>query len=77
MRYTVIVEKGEILKIVRALAEEPDQLYTSIECTEGNAIEEHSMKKLAICLTQIAATETEHADKSLQLNNIPRKWIAN
>ncbi|MEM1403876.1 MAG: hypothetical protein AAGG55_11140 [Pseudomonadota bacterium] len=70
-----IVEKGEILKIVRLLAREPDQTYTSIECTSGNAIEEHSMKKLATCLTRISAVnDNDRALSSLELNSIDKKW---
>jgi hypothetical protein len=73
-RYS-IVEKGEILKIVRLLAKEPDQLYTSIECTSGNAIEEHSMKKLATCLTRISAVnDNQEALDSLEKNNVDKKW---
>ncbi|ACE84407.1 alpha/beta hydrolase family protein [Cellvibrio japonicus] len=70
-----IVERGEVLKIVRLLAREPDQIYTSIECTSGNAIEEHSIKKLATCLTRIsAANDNEQALSSLKINNIDKKW---
>lgn len=70
-----IVERGEILKIVRLLAREPDQIYTSIECTSGNAIEEHSMKKLAICLTRISAVnDNPLALASLKKNDIDKKW---
>ena len=70
-----IVEDGEILKIVRLLAREPNQIYTSIECTSGNAIEEHSMKKLAICLTRISAVnDNQLALSSLKANSIDKKW---
>ena len=73
-----IVERGEILKIVRALAREPDQLYTSIECTKGNAIEEHSMRKLATCLTRISAVnDNPEALASLERNGIDKKWCKN
>lgn len=73
-RYS-IVEKGEILKIVRLLAKEPTQLYTSIECTSGNPIEEHSMEKLATCLTRISAVNDNGAAlESLNKNNIDKKW---
>ena len=73
-RYS-IVEKGEILKIVRLLAKEPTQLYTSIECTSGNLIEEHSMEKLAVCLTRISAVNDNGAAlESLSKNNIDKKW---
>lgn len=73
-RYS-IVEMGEILKIVRFLAKEPDQLYTAIECTSGNPVEEHSMKKLAICITRISAVnDNQEAVESLMKNNIDKKW---
>ena len=72
-RYS-IVENGEILKGARALAKEASQLYTSIDCSKGTPIEQHSMKLLAICLTQIAATENMEADISLKLNNIQSKY---
>ncbi len=72
-RYS-IVEYGEVLKGVRAAAKEATQLYTSIGCVKGAPIKQHSMKALAICLTQIAAIEDVYADASLLRNNIPHKY---
>jgi hypothetical protein len=73
-RYS-IVERGEILKIVRALASEPDQLYTSIECTKGNPVTQHSMEQLAICLTRISAVNNNKESlNSLKANGIDKKW---
>lgn len=73
-RYS-IVERGEILNIVRFFAPEPDQLYTSIECTKGSLIKEHSMKELAICLTRISAVnDNSEALDSLRNMGIDKKW---
>ncbi|MCW5521190.1 DUF2974 domain-containing protein [Aureitalea sp. L0-47] len=74
-----IVENGEILKIVRALGREADQLYTSIGCSKGNAVKQHDMQRLATCLTQIGGIEDPVARESLKLNDIdfeydPRKY---
>jgi hypothetical protein len=68
-RYS-IVENGEVLKAVRLIGREANQLYTSIGCADGNAITQHDMQSLATCLTQIAAIEDKEARKSLALNNI-------
>lgn len=73
-RYS-IVEYGEILKFPRIFGREATQLYTSIGCTDkGNPVDQHSMKTLASCLTQIAATESPEARKSLMDNNIDLKY---
>lgn len=68
-RYT-IVENGEILKLPRLFGREPNQLYTSIGCSKGGPIAQHDMKKLADCLTRIAANEDNDAKESLLLNKI-------
>ena len=65
-----IVEHGEILKIVRALGREADQLYTSIGCTSGNPITQHDMQSLATCLTEIGGFQDPEARMSLKKNNI-------
>jgi len=72
-----IAETGEVNKYLRVFAREPNQLYTSIGCTRGNPIYQHSMKRLATCLTQIAATESKAADHSLKINHIDRKYLQN
>lgn len=68
-RYS-IVENGEVLKLARILGREADQLYTSINCSNGNPIKQHDMKSLAICLTQIAASDNKEATESLLLNGV-------
>lgn len=65
-----IVENGEILKLLRFPGREATQLYTSIGCSGGNPLTQHDMKSLALCLTQIAAIESEEAKKSLAANGI-------
>ena len=53
---TSTVESGEFLKLFRVPFAEPNQLYTSIDCTTGkNAVVQHSIQRLARCLTAIAA----------------------
>lgn len=53
-----IVEKGEVLKAVRIPFKEAWQTYMPYNCFgKGDAIEQHSMLKLAMCLTRIAASE--------------------
>jgi hypothetical protein len=69
-RYS-IVEYGEVLKITRIFAREANQIYTSINCSSGiNVIKQHSMRRLANCLTQIAAWKLPEAKASLAINNI-------
>lgn len=72
-RYS-IVENGEVLKLFRSPAREATQLYTSLGCSRGNPVNQHGMKNLAICLTQIAAIESEEAKNSLNLNEIEFKY---
>lgn len=69
-RYS-IVEYGEVLKITRIFAREANQLYTSINCTRGpNPIKQHSIRRLADCLTQIAAWKSPEAKASMVANDI-------
>lgn len=68
-RYS-IVENGEILKLLRIPGREATQLYTSIGCSGGNPLSQHDMESLAVCLTQIAAIESDDAKRSLDGNNI-------
>ena len=72
-RYS-IVENGEILKIVRILAREANQLYTSIGCAKGGPVTQHDMRKLATCLTQIGGIEDAEARQSLKTNEIEFKY---
>src|SRR5690606_19676315 len=65
-----IVEYGEVLKTLRAPSIEASQSYTSIGCSSGGPISQHKQVKLAACLTQIAATQSEIAKASLQDNGI-------
>lgn len=70
-----IVEHGEVLKALRAPSKEASQTYTSIGCSTGGPISQHEQAKLASCLTQIAATQSEMAKGSLQDNGI--KYLYN
>ena len=73
-----IVEFGEINKLLRVFGREPTQRYVSLNCIdEGNAFSQHSMEKLAACLTNIAALDASDAKVSKTLNAIPdnpNKW---
>jgi pimeloyl-ACP methyl ester carboxylesterase len=69
-RYS-IVEYGELLKFPRIFGREATQLYTSIGCVDGESpLDQHSIRTLATCLTQIAATASKEALNSLELNKI-------
>ena len=65
-----IVEHGEFLKAFRAPSREASQTYTSIGCTSGGPITQHEQARLAECLTQIAATQSEEAKSSLAANGL-------
>lgn len=53
-----IVENGEFLKVTRIPGIEPDQLYTSLDCIDkGSPFYQHSMAKLAECLSDISAID--------------------
>ncbi len=57
-----IVESGEFLKVARIPGIETDQLYTSLDCLDkGNPFDQHSMSKLAECLTDIASIDLPEA----------------
>ena len=59
-----IVEYGEINKLLRLLGREPTQTYTSINCWKGfKPLGDHTMAKLANCLTRIAAIGKNEAAK--------------
>jgi hypothetical protein len=75
-RYS-IVENGEILKIVRLLGREANQLYTSIGCSKGDPITQHDMKSLATCLTQIGGIQDIEARESLKTNRLDFKYNKN
>ena len=70
-RRVSIVEYGEALKVPRIFGREADQLYTSIGCSSGNPIAQHAMRRLATCLTQIAAWKWRDAKQSLRANRLP------
>lgn len=66
-----IVERGEILKLTRALAREAPQTYVSINCVPGfGPIYQHGIRLLGDCLTQIAAWRQGGAKESLRRNHI-------
>ena len=73
-----IVEYGEVNKYLRIFGREPTQRYVSLNCLDkGGAISQHSMGKLAACLTTIAAIDDGDAARSQQLNGIsgnPNLW---
>ena len=76
-RRLAIVERGEILKVLRGPGREAPQTYVSINCTRGfGPLRQHSIRRLADCLTQIAAWQDDSAKASLGRNpSIP--WPAN
>lgn len=50
---------GEVLKITRLFGIEPTQIYWKVDCNlKGGAIDKHSMRSLAECLTKRAAEQT-------------------
>ena len=54
-----IYEQGEILRIVRAPAIEAKEFKMPLNCLRaGGLIEQHSMRALAVCLTRMAAAES-------------------
>ena len=68
-----IVEFGEINKLLRIFGREPTQRYVSLNCLEnGGATKQHSMRKLAACLTNIATLDGDvEAIASKKRNAIP------
>jgi len=52
-----IVTRGEFLRIARGPAREASQWYIPYRCATGGPIGRHSMRTLALCLTDIAAKE--------------------
>lgn len=67
-----IVEYGEFLKAGRLFGREANQTYISLNCTPGlNSIAQHSSRRLADCLTRLAAYREPGARLSLVRNNIP------
>lgn len=69
-RYS-ITEYGEILKLPRIFGREATQQYTSIGCVDrANPVKQHQMRRLAECLTRIAAVagKDEAASRSLDRN---------
>lgn len=62
-RYS-ITEYGEAAKGIRLFGREATQLYTSINCRGGNTFEQHNAFDLALCLTKIAAENSDDARRS-------------
>jgi hypothetical protein len=74
-RRVSVAEYGEILKLPRIFGREATQQYNSIGCTNrGSPFRQHQMRRLAECLTRIAALEeNSEARRSLDLNpSVPR-----
>lgn len=66
-----IVEYGEALKVARLLGREAPQTYISINCSPyAHPVEQHRIRALADCLTQIAAWDDPAARASLRRNRI-------
>jgi hypothetical protein len=64
-RRVSIVERGELLKVLRGPGREAPQTYVSINCTPGvGPIGQHSIRPLADCLTRIAAWQDAGARAS-------------
>ena len=71
-----IVERGEILKLLRLPGREAPQSYISINCTRGfDPVGQHSIRPLADCLTRIAAWQSPHARLRL-IDNPTITWPA-
>lgn len=69
-RYAV-VEHGEPLKAARLFGREATQTYTSVGCTnQAGPRWQHSIRRLAECLTRIAAWESPAARASLLRNGL-------
>lgn len=52
-----IAQRGEILKLPRLPSREATQVYLPVSCTRGGMVAKHGMLPLALCLTEIAATQ--------------------
>ena len=65
-----VASYGEILKGVRFVLRNTDQIHTVVPCTEGNIVARHSQRALATCLTQIAALTGSGAAQSLRRNGL-------
>jgi pimeloyl-ACP methyl ester carboxylesterase len=66
-----IVERGEVLKLLRIPGREAPQEYISINCIPGfNPIQQHSIRLLAECLTRMAAWHDPAARAALDRNSI-------
>jgi hypothetical protein len=70
------VESGEILKVLQVLKFNSTQRWTKIDCTTGSPLANHSSRKLAECITQIAAIHDEGARDDLKRNGIARLFQA-
>lgn len=64
-----VVERGEVLTLLRGPANEATQRYLSINCQPGySPIGDHNMRRLAECLTWIAAFDDPAAKAALRSN---------
>lgn len=68
-----VVEYGEVNKLLRVFGRETTQRYVSLNCLkQGGVVDQHSMRKLAACLTNIASLEAYPAAvASRKRNKIP------
>ena len=68
-----VAQYGEVLKALRVLTINPAGSYTVVNCSEGNPIGRHTLRPLALCLTQIASWEDKEAEASLVRNGVAPK----
>lgn len=72
-----VVENGEILALFRLPGQEPTQIWTQLGCTsDQHTVEQHSISRLAHCLTLIAAYRSADAEASVCRNSMryPASW---
>ena len=56
-----IVQRGEILGVLRKFGREATQTYTSLPCSKGTSVSKHDVAKLSKCLTEIAQMNGDKA----------------
>lgn len=68
-----ISQYAEVLSVVRKALPNPSGTYTTLGCYKGGAVERHTMRYLAECLTHISAWDSEIAAQSLEVNHMAPK----